>query len=428
MEPSVPRPPAICGDVVLDPAFGTAGTATFEVPGCDYDSRAQASAIQADGRIVLGGQYYTAAIGRTAALARLRADGSLDPTFGTDGYVESLFDVPSAIVGLAILDDGRIVASGQHNGRLMVMRLLPDGSFDPSFAGVGWTVASEISVDDWRARNQLALTPDGGILVVGSDWIDQPVSSDFAVVRFSADGTLDASYGDGGIARADVSGAGDVAYTLHVDEEGRVVAAGLADGDFGLARFDARGRLDEGFGAGGMVRTDLSGQYDEIHGLAEADGRLIAVGCADCETYDYLRDSDWALAAYDAQGALDPNFGEGGTVRTNVPDTVTVGPGTLAGARTVQVLQGGALLVAGYVKFNSWAGRMVLGRYTAEGEVDPCFGDGGFYVQHTWSGDVMPQSDIPSDLLSDREGRIVLVGTANPSAWGRFAIARILPR
>jgi len=106
-------------------------------------------------------------------------------------------------------------------------------------------------------------------------------SSDFALARYNADGTLDATFGTGGNATTDFFGDVDAVHGVVIQGDGQIVAAGVvANGslvDFALARYDADGTLDATFGTGGNATTDFFGDYDFAEAVAtQADGRIVA--------------------------------------------------------------------------------------------------------------------------------------------------------
>ena len=99
------------------------------------------------------------------------------------------------------------------------------------------------------------------------------------LVRYDAGGSLDAGFGSGGIATLEGSLADAEVYALALQPDGKIVVAGN-DGGRGLllARYTPGGTLDQGFGAGGRVLTQLNG-YTYATGVAiQPDGRIVADG------------------------------------------------------------------------------------------------------------------------------------------------------
>src|SRR5262249_13154175 len=153
----------------------------------------------------------------------------------------------------------------------------------------------------------------------------QGTVEDFAVARFNPNGSLDTTFGPkgSGLVITDVGGGGFTeAWAVVLQSDGKIIAAGDRYGsneDFALVRYNANGTLDTSFGTGGIVTTDLqSGSNDEIHGLSletvvDAGGhsstKIVAVG--------YVTGPRFPLARYNLDGTLDPAFGSGGKVITD---------------------------------------------------------------------------------------------------------------
>ena len=182
---------------------------------------ATALAIQSDGRIVIAGQA-----GNTFAAARYNPDGSLDTSFNFDGKVTTPVDTSfNGGKALAIQPDGKIVVAGDS----ALVRYNTDGSLDTSFAGDG------IALTTLSVGNGMAIQPDGKILVAGSSLNADTFEEDFAVGRYNADGSLDASYGNGGKVTVDISGR-DIGYGVALDSAGNALVVGEAGSLFGVVR------------------------------------------------------------------------------------------------------------------------------------------------------------------------------------------------
>src|SRR5262249_53663986 len=120
--------------------------------------------------------------------------------------------------------------------------------------------------------NGIALQSDGTILAVGRS------GTDVALARYMPDGSLDATFGSGGRVVTNL-GSTDVARAVAVQSDGKIVIAGASGGDFALVRYTTDGSLDTSFGAGGTVLTDFGGGTDLARGLVlQPDGKIVAVG------------------------------------------------------------------------------------------------------------------------------------------------------
>jgi uncharacterized delta-60 repeat protein len=308
----------------LDDSFsGNGKVKTNFAGGAD---RALGVAVQPNGKIVAAGIHGIGA-NATFALVRYTPDGNLDPSFGGDGKVKTNF-TPSidGANDVAIQADGRIVAAGlagavplAHTGSFALTRYRLNGTLDGTFGGDG-KVRTEFT-DDLDAALGLALQSNGKIVTAGSAGGINPA---FALARHRPNGTLDDSFGGDGKVRTNFSpfGAHDHANDLAIQADGRIVAVGLArepDFAFALARYHRNGSLDTAFGGDGKVRTNFgSPDFDQANDVAiQANGRIVAAGSADGDSPPR---GTFALVRYEADGSLDDSFGDGGKLTTNFSD------------------------------------------------------------------------------------------------------------
>src|SRR5213078_3530124 len=199
--------------------------------------------------------------------------------------------------------------------------LAVDGDLDPTFGTEGKVLTDfDHSTDIAHA---VAIQADGKLIVVGTTYQDNDFSSeDFAVARYNPDGTLDKTFGAGGKVQTDFPGLAAVASSVVIQPDGKIVVAGGAFplftflGDFKVVRYNPNGSLDTSFGDGGIVTTTFpEGSYAFALAL-QSDGKIIAVGSANSPVNYY----DFAAARYLANGTLDSTFGTGGKVSTDFGD------------------------------------------------------------------------------------------------------------
>jgi uncharacterized delta-60 repeat protein len=230
--------------------------------------------------------------------------------------------------------------------------------------------------------SDLALQADGRIVVAG----------DAGLVRYTANGTLDPSFGAGGQALTDFGTA------LALQADGRIVVAGLAQDAknksyFALARYNPDGTLDSSFGRAGKVLTDF-GPDAEAHAVAlQPDGRIVVAGMRS----DGMRAEGFALARYTANGALDPSFGSGGKVLTDFG--VDAAATALALQPDGRIVVAGITLVADIDQYD--LEYYALARYTGDG--GKVLTDFGRSVLSEWPGRM---------LALQPDGRIVVAGWA----------------
>ncbi|MBA3649944.1 MAG: hypothetical protein H0W66_00315 [Chthoniobacterales bacterium] len=248
-------------------------------------------ALQSDGKIVVAGRAGDqAAHTLDFAILRYNADGTLDTSFGTGGGTNvDFFAGNDAAFALVIQANGKIVAGGSasrgdaSSPDFALVRLNANGSLDNTFSGDG-KVATDFS-SSLDGIYGLALQADGKIVAAGYTYVTSEANDNFALARYKSDGTLDSSFGSGGKVITDIDPVTDEAHAVVVQADGHIIAGGIAgspgDLDFALARYDSSGALDTGFGDAGIVTTFLTSKDDVINGLAlQPDGKVVAAGVA----------------------------------------------------------------------------------------------------------------------------------------------------
>lgn len=287
-----PSAPATPGE--LDSTFGVGGVLTTNFGGT-YDW-AYAGARQPDDRILAAG-VSNAHGTYDFALARYTADRSLDPSFGEGGMVTTDFGDGSYDDAYALLrqPDGRIVLGGYSTSaggpgvlfgadQLALARYTPEGLPDMGFGRQGKVVVDAGSLDE--EIRALALTPRGAIVAAG--FANGERGGDVLVARFTPEGGVDQTFGDGGLTISDLSPYSEGLAALALQPDGRIVAAGdvararEALADFAVVRYDPDGHLETSFGSGGVATADFAGRQDKVGALIlQPNGKLVTVGSSE---------------------------------------------------------------------------------------------------------------------------------------------------
>ncbi len=286
-------------DGSLDTSFDTDGKQTT-----DFGSNEQAYAVglQGDGKIVVGG--FTNASGDfDFAAARYTTSGSLDTTFDTDGKVTTDLDSNSgdfAYAGIVQTDDKTVLAGHTGSADFALVRYNTDGSLDTGFDSDGIVITDFGGSDQCKAVVQ---DGDGKIVAAGFS------GTNVALARYNTDGSLDTTFDTDGKVSADISGSSDQAQAVAIQNDGKIVIAGLGGNDFIVARFNSNGSLDTSFDTDGKVTTDFNASSTD-YGYSmylQPDQKIVVGGHTNASG-----NSDMGLARYNTNGSLDTSFSTDG--------------------------------------------------------------------------------------------------------------------
>lgn len=284
------------------------------------------------------------------------------------------------------------------------------GTLDTSFGDGGISVVGfageSVSGDD------LAIQPDGKIIVGG---VKTPAGDHFAVMRFTRSGALDTTFGTNGVAQTRVGNTSHSVTAVALQPDGKILLAGFTrfvgqNPDFALLRYTSDGVLDATFGVGGVVLTDFGTRTDQVRAMAlMPDGRIVLGGQT---LTDDLSIADMAFARYMPDGTLDSTFGTGGRAVVDVR-------GTRDEARGVAVLSGGQIVASGLSKNTSgdWYDVAVV-KLLADGSFDSTFGQSGRFVS-AFGG---PGSDVGAGIVVDSSGKLVVAGLAGGNDIGALRL------
>lgn len=371
----------------LDTSFGSGGKVVVKIAAQKNDF-ARAVAVAPDGGIIIGGEVGDwTANNNSSVLVRLNPNGSLDERFGSGGEVVNAAQLH--LPALVIQPDGKIVTAAATANLgisfdFALARYNPDGSLDQTFGSNGY------AVNGAGNAQAVVLQPDGKILLVGYLPIYRK-GSDFLLARFNTDGTPDVDFGkDGRVTTSFTSGinSADVATWAALQTDGKIVVSGYTscisvvltrynpngslDRDFGLegtvftpnfgataarlviqpdgklviggdgftiGRYNTDGSIDHNFGVDGKISGGFGGGTAYVYGLAlDQNGKILAGGSL---SYTGTGNSEFALARYTSVGSLDSTFGNNGFVITQFTTA-------LDEAQALTLQPDGKVILAGY--------------------------------------------------------------------------------
>ena len=388
-----------------DRSFGVNGVA-YANP--SFPEPVSTIAIQADNKVINGGQCYVPAAGRTHfCMVRHLTDGSIDTSFGVQGRVSTVMGVgDSKMTRILVLPNGKIVAVGytdyynpvpfEHNFYgFAVARYNSDGSLDTTFDGDGVWMNTLVGYRGALAWDVVA-QPDGRLIVAGSGTAN---GTGFIAVRLNVDGSLDTSLAGTGISIIDTGLYGG-AKCVALQPDGKIVLGGNGsiNDKYIVVRLTSEGILDSAFNNSGKLGFVVGATVnDSIRRVAVLpDGRIMVMGSSQQGFGSSFGSYVVVLVRIKPDGTFDSSYNGNGRVMSNLPGA------DHANANDFMVLPNGKIIVTGSIILYGNSHSMSA-RYRTDGTLDPQYGNKGQLRDYTQfeSTAVVKQSD----------GKIVFAGT-----------------
>ncbi len=338
-------------------------------------------------------------------------DGTLDDSFG--GFGQASLDLHNVLAdfegrAMAVQSDGKFVVAGNSDGDFAVVRFNADGSLDADFGAGGMATTAVGSGSD--EAQSVAIGSDGDIVVAG--YSHNGSNNDFAVVVYDSDGEPESDFSTDGIATTAVGSGNDFGRAVAVQSDGKIVVAGSSGNgsnqDFAVVRYNADGTLDTGFSTDGKQTTGIGLNDDVGYAVAvDGNGRIIVAGSASNGSND-----DFAVVRYTANGALDKNFSTSGK------KTFWFGSGNDS-AQAVALDGDGNIVVAGYGKDST--PDFAVARLTSTGVLDTDFDSDGQVLTN-----IGPAGDFGRAVAVQTDGKIVVAGHRYTTSGNKhdFALVR----
>lgn len=369
-------------DGVLDTQFGNNGSAPIVIG--DNTITVFCSALQSDGKIVVGGQAYNNTTQKyDSAVARYNSDGTIDTTFGTGGLATGIGkDVQ--ILSIAINTDGSIIAAGGRNvTEASIIKYTRSGVVDISFGNAG-IVTTSIGLTkedpfypyrkawDFSDYISLAIQNDGKILATGILYNTYYDHSTIVIERYNINGTPDTTFDTDGKATTVVTNGNFRIKCIYLQNDNKILVGGmeLITGDkIFLTRYNTDGSTDATFGTSGMVSIKIGGSSQINTVSQQSDGRIIAAG------YSFSFDKTGTIIRLNKNGTLDTTFGTSGSVFT---------PGS-QNIFSIIVQPDDKLIVSG---------ENHISRYNADGSIDTTFATNGKYTTTDYIASLLMLPDL----------------------------------
>jgi uncharacterized delta-60 repeat protein len=402
----------------LDINFGDGGKVV--APNSGFYDESKAIAVQQDGKILVAGR-----INDLFGVMRFNENGGMDSTFGVKGIITTTFLVNNIKTDayartIIILPDSNFLIGGYAlfseypfgtQPAIVIFKFKLDGSLDSSFGNNGRVFTK------FRSGNTLALQADGKIVAGGTVILYDPTvinsPSDFSLVRYKNDGSIDSSFGTNGMVNTQFGGYNHGILSLVIQPDNKIIAAGSTYDEsflhhkYALARYETSGALDLSFGKDGKLTTDFAPVYNSDDNIAVAlqeDGKIV-IACPDSSI-------DFALARFNTNGVPDSGFGTNGIVFTDFA-------GGRDAAYALNIQQDNKIIAAGSVQVsnNNYFGMI---RYNQVGQPDYSFGINGKVFT-----DISGQTCQANAGIIQPDGKILLAGFAyNSNNLQSFALAR----
>lgn len=393
----------------LDTSFGVQGVSTL-----NYINSVFAMGVAPDGKLIAGGALWkgspinsTTNYDNDLLAVRINIDGSLDSSFDGDGAASrDAGNYPAYVNDIALQQDGKIVVvgnltqvpSGVATYGTGVARYNPDGVQDISFGSTEPFFSNNIS--SLSTILGVEIQPDGKILVAGNLGLTGPSNSPgLKVIRFNSDGTLDGSFGSGGIFSYPVQGSN--AFDIALQPDGKILLGGFNhSSDFMLVRLNSDGTFDPQLGGSGIVTTDISGWDGAVTMALQPNGKILLAGCSS------QTGTDMSIVRYNANGVLDQTFGRRGKVITGF------GIGSESCIRSIALTPNGNIVVSGYrrvIQNSSYVSNPVVAQYTGKGQLDNSFANGGIFAPSPMVGNYT----LGQSVLVAGDGSILISGGFN---------------
>lgn len=228
-----------------------------------------------DGNIIASLSSFADTTQTDVGLVRLWSDGSLDTSFGTQGYVvhsrKSTFE---SVDGIVVQSNGSIVLAGRTYTKYdqsysYMLRLNPNGTADSSFGNKGWVIIRSPKDEGYCALQDIVLSNEGKFVLTGYVYsaIDAiNYTNSFLIVRYNANGTPDSSFAGTGMVIPDIYRGEEHAVAAALQPDGKIVVGGNVGAPFpifqsyiGLLRLHPDGTRDSTFGVDGVIAEDVSG-------------------------------------------------------------------------------------------------------------------------------------------------------------------------
>lgn len=351
------------------------------------------------------------------ALVRYLYNGDLDTAFGVNGKVTTAFQSQNWCLSSALQTDGKIVAAGQSSTGFCIARYTTNGSIDSTFGTNGYTVLA--SSGGSSSISSICILTDGSILALGSAQVPSTSNFELKLVKFTANGFLDTSFGNSGVVLPGFAYESVSPSKILVQPNGEIIVAGkftytlsTVTVNIGfLAKFTANGSINTSFGNNGISTTNTMLGINDL--ALDINNKFVAVG--NIGTNAQGTTGDVSVARFNNDGSIDTTFAQNGSRSVSVDSYAEY-------ANAVLVQPDGKILLGGSF-FNFVGGTVtdcLIIRFTSDGDLDPSFGTNGVFKTGVCSG-----TDAISAMAFDSDFKLIVGGQGNYGSNFDFIVGRL---
>ena len=349
----------------------------------------------------------------TSSVLIYAQSGTFDTSFNGTGMVLGNYTTGNnSADAMVIQPDGKIVVSGptgvSSTVNTGVSRYNTDGTIDTTF-GTNGKMSFSSGTGTLSYLYDMALQPDVKVVMAGYRWNGS--AGDFLMARVNTDGTLDNTFGVNGVAVFDDANS-EVAESFAINADGSFIVSGYVNNHYTLLKVKSNGTIDTAFGNNGWVTTPFEGlSASSTSTSINAAGRIIVGGMG-----VGAGQSEYVMAAYNADGTLDNTFGQGGRINFHI------GYDNDFGLQVIQ-LDNGKILFGGhsYVGSTPLRYEIAVVRLNANGSFDNSFGENGVFKSRFFE----PGRSYLEDMALQSDGKLVVTGAANVNNEENYGLLRI---
>ena len=391
----------------LDTTFANTGYISLDYTAQTNDQEGHDILVDKLGNIYVAG--YTHENGHDILLVKYKKDGTLDATFGGgDGIVTYDSSKQDDAYDIEFDSKGNILIAGRSDKNATILKYKKDGTLDPSFGTNG--IAMDYNATGGASDMIFDIAIDSHNSIFATGTTNNGANEDIIVWKFDSNGSLNNSFGTNGRVVYN-KGLYEQGTAITIDNNGSIFVMGKVDNNISVLKFDSNGSLNTSFATNGVAISTLGKSPDNRIGGIEldSDGNIFVGGATTKNVYDM------ALLKYKKNGTLDTSFGTNGIVTYNDAGNFRINnqdPGIGLVLDT-----NGNIFVGGYTITASESVNTAVWKYKSNGTLDTSFGTNGIVLANALAGK-SDGYDYSFGIAIDRHNKVYLSGFSQTDTKG----------